>query len=152
MKPFCVPFFFHHNFSVVASNFNNRGRIQINEFEWHSLPLPFNSNWSAVFGQDVFVLSSTTTKTVLMPVSCDHMRLFDYDDKKAREVDHACWFHLSNIIYDSMRQGVTCFVLFCFVFFIICLLSSSFTGWYFVFLRMKKMESVSSVSINMGKT
>ena len=29
-----VPFFFPH-----------RGRIQINEFEWHSLPLPFNSDW-----------------------------------------------------------------------------------------------------------
>ena len=40
-----VPFFFPHSFSVVTVNCDNRGRIQINEFEWHSLPLPFNSDW-----------------------------------------------------------------------------------------------------------
>ena len=40
-----VPFFFPHSFSVVTVNCDNRGRIQINESEPHSLPLPFNSDW-----------------------------------------------------------------------------------------------------------
>ena len=44
-KLYFVPFFFPHSFSVVTVNCDNRGRIQINEFEWHSLPLPFNSDW-----------------------------------------------------------------------------------------------------------
>ena len=51
-----APFFFPHSFSVVTVNCDNRGRIQINEFERHSLPLPFNSDWSAVFGKYIFVL------------------------------------------------------------------------------------------------
>ena len=44
-KLYFVPFFFPHSFSVVTVNCDNRGRIQINEFERHSLPLPFNSDW-----------------------------------------------------------------------------------------------------------
>ena len=44
-KLYFVPFFFPHSFSVVTVNCDNRGRIQINEFEQHSLPLPFNSDW-----------------------------------------------------------------------------------------------------------
>ena len=45
MVPRSVPFFFPHKFSVVAVNCDNMGRIQINEFERHSLPLLVNSNW-----------------------------------------------------------------------------------------------------------
>ena len=55
-KPRSVPFFFPHSFSVVTVNCNNRGIIQINEFEWHSLLLTFNSDWWAVFGKYIFVL------------------------------------------------------------------------------------------------
>ena len=40
-----VSFFFSHSFSVVTVNCDNRERIQINEFERHSLHLPFNSDW-----------------------------------------------------------------------------------------------------------
>ena len=40
-----VPFFVPHSFSVVTVECDNRGRIQINEFQRHSLPLPFNCNW-----------------------------------------------------------------------------------------------------------
>ena len=40
-----LPFFFSHSFSVVTVNCDNRGRIQIIEFERHSLPLPFNSDY-----------------------------------------------------------------------------------------------------------
>ena len=44
-KLYFAPFFFPHSFSVVTFNCDNRGKIQINEFERHSLPLPFNSDW-----------------------------------------------------------------------------------------------------------
>ena len=40
-----VSFFFPHSFSVVTVNCGNRGRIHINEFERHSLSLPFNFDW-----------------------------------------------------------------------------------------------------------
>ena len=44
-KLYFVPFFFPNSFSIVTVNCNNRGKIQINEFERHSLPLPFKSDW-----------------------------------------------------------------------------------------------------------
>ena len=70
----------------------------------------------------------------------DRVTLFNYDDKKARDVSLTCWCHLSNtmpdnIFHESMRQGTTCSVWFClFVwFFDFCLLSTFFVGWYFCF-------------------
>ena len=37
-----------------------------------------------------FELFLATTITVLKPVSFDHVTSFDYDDKKARDVDLTC--------------------------------------------------------------
>ena len=81
------------------------------------------------------------------PVTCDHVTSsFDYDDKNARDVGIFCWCHLNNIMpdsffHESMRQGLTCFILFVslFVFsylFIVCffrgmilLFSSGWKSW-----------------------
>ena len=150
-------YFLPQSFSVVRVNCDNRGRIQINEFERHSLALPFSSDWSAAFGKYVFVLfcslpfkswchkffeiSLAATKTVLKPVSCDHLTSFNYDCKNTRDVDLTCWCNLSNIMSDSifheiMRQEITvfflffCFVLFCFFFRgVIPLLCSRWKRW-----------------------
>ena len=80
---------------------------------------------------------------MLKPVSCNHVTSFNYDDKKARDVGLTCC-HLSNIMpdsvfYESMRQEVTCFFLFFSFFFFF------FRGDTSIFLRMKEMESVSSL-------
>ena len=40
-----VQFFFPNSFPVFTVNCDNKGRIQINEFERHSSPPPFNSDW-----------------------------------------------------------------------------------------------------------
>ena len=94
-----------------------------------------------------FELSLATTITVLKPVSCDHVRSFNYDDKKARDVGLTCWCHLSNnmpdsIFHESMRQGITCVcVFFVFVLFFLLLLFLC-RVILLVFLRMKEMESV----------
>ena len=74
-------------------------------------------------GARVFELSLATTITVLKPVSCDHVTSFNYDGKKARDVGLTCWCHLSNIMpdgifHESMRQGITWFLL---LFFFVCL-------------------------------
>ena len=102
-------------------------------------------------------MSLPTTITVMKPVSCDHVTSFNYDNKKARDVGVTCWCNLRNIMPDSifhksMRQGITCSVLFRFFvwFFCICLLYAliflqSDTS---VFLRMKEMESVYYYSIS----
>ena len=60
----------------------------------------------------LFELFLANTITALKPVSCDHVTSFNYDDKKARDVDLTCWCHQSNIMLDSifhenMRQGIT---------------------------------------------
>ena len=64
---FCHVFFFLNSMLSFFVDFSNFAlcqfsfhiafrRIQINEFERHSLPLPFNSDWKAVFGNYIFVL------------------------------------------------------------------------------------------------
>ena len=83
-----------------------------------------------------FELSLGTTITVLKPVSYDDVASFNYDGKKARDVGHTCWRHLSNnipdsIFHESMRQGIT--------FFCVCGVI------LFVFLRVEEMESVLSL-------
>ena len=75
--------------------------------------LPIKSNC-----HKFFELSLAISITVLTLVSCDHVTSFNYDDKKARDVGLTCWCHLSSIMpdsifHESMRQGITCSVLFC---------------------------------------
>ena len=66
LKSRCVQFFFLHIFLVVTLNRDNRGRIQINEFEWHSLHLPFNSDLQTVFGKyNVCFISSRLSPSVM---------------------------------------------------------------------------------------
>ena len=65
-----------------------------------------------------FELSLATTITVLTPVSCDHVTSFNYNDKKARDVDLTCWCHLSNIILFCF---VCLFVFFFLYFFVVCI-------------------------------
>ena len=53
---------------------------------------------------------------MLKPVSCHHVTSFNYDGKKARDVDLTCSCHLSNnipdsIFHESTRQGITPFCL-----------------------------------------
>ena len=99
-----MPFFFPHSFSVITVNCNNRGRIQINEFERHSLPYlltpiskPFLVSIYLFCSPPIksqcykiFELSLATTITVLKPVSCDHVISFNYDGKRARDVGLTC--------------------------------------------------------------
>ena len=99
-----MPFFFAHSFSFVTVNCNNRGRIQINELERHSLPLlptPIGKAFLVSillsyslpiksYCHKFFELSLATTITVLKPVSCDHVTSFNYDDKKARDAGLTC--------------------------------------------------------------
>ena len=49
-------FIFRFNSLVATVNCDNKGGIQINELECHSLLLPFNSDWQTVFGEHIFVL------------------------------------------------------------------------------------------------
>ena len=58
----------------------------------------------------IFKLSFTMNITVLTPVSCDHVTSFNYDRKRARDLDLACRCHLCNTMRGkSMRQGIACF-------------------------------------------
>ena len=66
------------------------------------------------------------TITVLTPVSCYYMTLFNYGGKKARDVGLTCRCHLSNIMpdsifYDNMGLGMTqlLFLLLLFFFFFV---------------------------------
>ena len=54
-EPLSVSFFFFHSLSVVTANCDNRRKMQINEFEWHSLALPFNSDF---YGGLILLFSS----------------------------------------------------------------------------------------------
>ena len=56
-------FFSPHIFPAVTVNCDKKEKTQINEFERHSLSLPFNTK---AFGK----LFLATTMTVLTPVSC----------------------------------------------------------------------------------
>ena len=127
----------------------------IKKFQQHSLHLSFNSDWYVVFGEYFFVLfysfsikswcyeffelSLATTITLLTFVSCDYATSFNYDDKNTRAVGLICWYHLSNIMFDSifyesMRLGITCSVLFylCTCFFA-CLFDSLLSCFCFCF-------------------
>ena len=62
-------------------------------------------------------LSLATTITVFTFVSCDHVKSFNYDDRKARDVG-LTWYHLSDTMSDSIFQGkheagITCFLFVC---------------------------------------
>ena len=99
---------------------------------------------------------------MLGPVSCDHVKSFNYDGKKARDVGLTCSCHLSNIMLDSnfhesMRHRIPvcffCFFVFMLVFcffllfllFVLFCFVLLFRGYISVFLRMKGMESVLSL-------
>ena len=110
----------------------NREKIQINEFKWDNLPL-LSTSFGNPFLASIFLycplpikswchkffkLTLLTTIMVLTPDSCDHVTSFNYDDKKARDEGLTCWCHLNNIMpdsifHESIRQGMTCSVLFC---------------------------------------
>ena len=96
------------------------------------------------YHHNFFKLSLATTMMLLKPVSCDHMTPFNYDDKKARDVGLTYWCHMSNVMSDSifcesMRLGITCS-------FFVC-------GLILVFLRIKEMESVITItSVDMEKS
>ena len=121
----------------TAFRLSQRRRIQINEFERHRVILCDHHN-----GVEACFMWSVTS--------------FNYNDKKARDVDLTWWCHLSNVMsgsifYKSMRQGITCSVSFCLLafFFTFFCYPVLFCFYYFpsrgdtsVFLRMKEMESV----------
>ena len=101
-----------------------------------------------------FVLSSLKEMLNLLFTNQSQMfeKLISYDDKKVRDVGLTCSCYLTNIMSDSifdenMRQGITCYVLFClfvcFFVFVCCLLF--LRGDNSVFFRIKEMDSVLSL-------
>ena len=138
-----VPFSVYCNFLVITVNSDNRERIAISEFKYHSLPyLSTPISKLCMSSSPLFFESSlAATIMVLMPVSCDHV-IFNFDGKKAGDGGLTCWCHLSIVMCDRtfheiMGWEVTCFCCCCCWYLFVC-----FMRWYLFYLRMKDMESV----------
>ena len=91
----------------------------------------------------IFLVIFSNHHDGLTPVSFNHVKSFNHDDKKVSDVGLTRWCHLSNIMSDSIfhkgvRQEITCFVLF-FVYFCLCLFLVCFfyrvTKWWNQFYR-----------------
>ena len=131
---------YHLSFTIVFQLPQRTAAERVNsikKFQQHSLHLSFNSDWYVVFGEYIFVLfysfsikswcydffelSLATTITLLTFVSCDYATSFNYDDTNTRAVGLTCWYHLSNIMlnsifYESMRLLLVYWSLFLFLF------------------------------------
>ena len=131
---------YHLSFTIVfrLPQWTAAERVNsIKKSQQHSLHLSFNSDWYVVFGEYIFVLfysfsikswcydffelSLATTIMLLTFVSCDYATSFNYDDKNTRAVGFTCWYHLSNIMlnsifYESMRLLLVYWSLFLFLF------------------------------------
>ena len=88
--------------------------------------LPLESYHLIVLYFLFYGLHFATTLKVLKPVLCFHMTPFNYGAKGVRAVDPACRCHQSNIMPDSIfnvniAQCVTYLLVFCFVFFYVCI-------------------------------
>ena len=80
---------------------------------------------------------------VLTPVWRDNVTIFNYDVKKSRSVVFTCWCHLNiivlvSIFQESMKRGITCFLVFFLIFFVVCFF---FGGWHCYFSGWKRWSS-----------